>query len=71
MAWRPRDEALHYPALYLGIYEYLREYPDVRFLTKAIEYLQVLNQFPDAPMQRHRIAWTAAWIHATRALQAG
>ena len=60
--WRPQSTALHYTALYMGIYEYLRETPDARHEQFIRGYLTDLQEYPNAPMQRHRIMWTTEWL---------
>lgn len=62
VSWWPKNRSLHYPKLYRGIYEYLREPPEIKHLDRAKKYLSELLDYPYAPMQRDRIAWTEEWI---------
>jgi hypothetical protein len=66
--WSPQDTSLHYRALYRGIYEYLREPPHFRHVSRAVRYLRRLkspaNYHPSNTLQRHRILWTQAWLDA-------
>jgi hypothetical protein len=66
--WRPPDTSLHYQALYRGIYEFLREPPHFRHVSRAVRYLRMLkspaNYHPSNTLQRHRILWTQAWLDA-------
>ncbi len=62
--WRPPQTYLHYPALYRGVYEFLREPPDRRHFLRTWRYLRALKKcyHPDNILQRHRILWTQAWL---------
>lgn len=62
VSWSPRDPLLHYPQLFRGIYEYLRQPPELQYLDRARQYLAELLEYPNAPMQRDRIAWVRDWI---------
>lgn len=64
--WRPPKSDLHYPALYRGLYEYLREPPDRRYFSRAVRYLRALKKcyHPENTLQRDRIWWTRAWLDA-------
>ena len=64
--WWPPSRGLHYAELCCGIYEYLRLPPCIEHLREAIQYLNVLSQAPQAPMQHDRIRWTREWIHAAK-----
>ena len=67
--WRPPQTDLHYPALYAGIWEYLRRPPTLARKTDAQEYLAILlsntvnpSHSPRAQLQRDRILWVRAWL---------
>jgi len=60
--WRPRWTQLHYHALYMGIYECLRERPNPSHEIFIRGYLSELEEYPNAIMQRHRIWWTREWL---------
>ena len=62
VSWYPKDPLLHYPQLFRGIYEFVRQPPDIEYLDRAEQYLSLLLLCPDAPMQRDRIAWVRDWI---------
>ena len=62
VAWRPANMSLHYPALYAGIYEYLRDEPCREYLDEAQAYLNELLPYPNALLQRDRIRWVREWI---------
>jgi hypothetical protein len=61
---------LHYPALYVGIWEYLRKPPTLARKNDAQEYLASLLRntvhpnydSPRAQLQRDRILWVRAWL---------
>ena len=71
VSWWPKDTRLHYAKLCCGIYEYLRAPPCLKHLAAAMQYLEILNQNPEAHMQRDRIRWTTEWIQATKAVFVG
>ena len=60
--WRPRWTQLHYQALYMGIYDHLREPPNPIHETFTRDYLSDLEEYPNAPMQHHSICWTREWL---------
>ena len=69
VTWRPPLARLHYPELYVGIYEYLRVEPTSGRRESAEEYLASLlnntNGSFDCPfqtLQRDRIEWVRAWL---------
>jgi len=64
--WRPPQTDLHYPELYVGIYDYLRRPPDRRMVSRAVRYLRALKKcyHPINTLQRDRIRWTQAWLDA-------
>ena len=64
--WRPPQRFLHYPLLYRGICEYLREVPDRRHFLQAWRYLKAIKKcyHPDNILQYHRILWTREWLAA-------
>ena len=64
--WWPPTQRLHYAELCCGIYEFLRLPPGVEHLREATQYLNVLSQTPQAPMQPDRILWTREWIRAAK-----
>jgi hypothetical protein len=66
--WRPDNVGLHYHLLYISIWEYLREPPNVAHLKEAKGYLATLMENPNTlPLQRDRIRWTRAWIEGLTA----
>ncbi len=75
VSWRPPQQSLHYPQLYAGIYEFLREPPVSGRAGQAREYLGALLQnhrsdsAPAEPLQRDRIAWVCAWLAALPEMQ--
>ena len=71
VTWRPPETHLHYPELYAGVYEYLREAPVSGREVEARAYLQALNlnlnayqtlPYDFGGLQRDRIAWVRAWL---------
>jgi hypothetical protein len=64
--WHPPQRFLHYQELYRGIYEYLREPPQRRHVSRAVRYLRALKAcyHPTNTLQGHRILWTQAWLDA-------
>ena len=64
--WRPPQTSLHYPELYRGVYEFLREPPDRRHVSRAVRYIWALKKcyHPANTLQRDRILWTRAWLDA-------
>jgi len=60
--WRPASTLLHYNALYMGVYEFLREYPNLDHEGFIRDYLADLEKYPNSPMQQHRILWTKEWL---------
>lgn len=64
--WRPASMDLHYPALYCGVYEFLREPPDRRYFARAVRYVRALKKccYAGNTLQLDRIRWTQAWLDA-------
>jgi hypothetical protein len=64
--WRPPQRFLHYAELYRGIYEFLREPPDQRHVSRVVRYLRALKAcyHSSNTLQWHRILWTQAWLDA-------
>ena len=71
VTWRPPQEHLHYPELYAGVWEFLREAPVSGREAEAREYLYCLQNNTVHPynsqrarLQRDRIEWVRAWLGA-------
>ena len=64
VTWRPADRSLHYPELYKGVWEFVRMPPRRETEARGREYLDILKQYPNAPLQRDRIRWVTAWLNA-------
>ena len=69
--WVPPQTHLHYPELYIGVWEYLRLPPDHARTDDAREYLTSLiantvipYDSPRARLQRDRIQWVNTWLEA-------
>ena len=60
--WRPRATFLHYTALYVGLYNVLREIPNLAYENFARGYLADLELYPNSVLQRHRIMWVKEWL---------
>ena len=69
VSWWPKRLACRQIVFY--IFEYLRKPPDPTYLQRAREYLQDLQQHPNAPLQQERIQWTQQWIRETELLLVG
>lgn len=65
VTWRPPQANLHSPAIYSGVYEFLRAPPVMAKWAPAVRYLRALRRSArrsSPTLLWDRIRWTQAWL---------